>query len=94
MAGMGEVYKARDSRLERTVALKFMRSGLSADENRRKRFLREARAISSFSHPGIAGMHDAGETEDGLYLAMEYVCGHTLELEIATEAHRVKAFHG
>ena len=82
IGGMGEVYRARDSRLERTVALKFMRSGLSADQNQRKRFLREARAIASFSHAGIASMHDAGESEDGLYLAMEYVCGHTLDAEI------------
>jgi serine/threonine protein kinase/tetratricopeptide (TPR) repeat protein len=81
--GMGEVYKARDSRLERTVALKLMRTSMGADENQRKRFLREARAISAFNHPGIAGMHDAGEADDCLFLAMEYVSGHTLEQEIA-----------
>jgi eukaryotic-like serine/threonine-protein kinase len=81
--GMGEVYKARDTRLERMVALKVMRSGISADENHRKRFLREARATAAFSHPGIAALYDAGEAEDLLYLAMEYVPGHTLQQEIA-----------
>ena len=81
--GMGEVYKARDCRMERVVALKLMRAGLGSDESQRKRFLREARAIAAFSYPGIAGMHDAGEAEDCLFLAMEYVCGHTLEQEIA-----------
>jgi serine/threonine protein kinase/Tfp pilus assembly protein PilF len=79
---MGEVYKARDCRLERVVALKVMRASLGADENQRKRFLREVRAIAAFSHPGIAGMHDAGEAGDCLFLAMEYVSGHTLEQEL------------
>jgi len=80
---MGEVYKARDCRLQRAVALKLMRPGMRADEHQRKRFLREARATASFSHPGIAGVHDAGESEDCLYLAMEYVSGRTLEQAIA-----------
>jgi serine/threonine-protein kinase len=84
---MGEVYKARDCRMERVVALKLMRTGLGADENQRKRFLREARAIAAFSYSGIAGMHDAGEAEDCLFLAMEYVCGHTLEQEIANGSY-------
>src|SRR5580765_2238632 len=84
--GMGEVYKARDSRLDRTVALKLMRSAMSSDENHRKRFLREARATAAFSHPGIAGMYDAGESNDLLYLAMEFVPGHTLQYEIAKGA--------
>jgi len=84
--GMGEVYKARDSRLDRTVALKLMRSAMSSDENHRKRFLREARATAAFSHPGIAGMYDAGESNDLLYLAMEFVPGHTLQYEIAQGA--------
>ena len=82
VGGMGEVYKARDCRLERVVALKLMRASLGADENQRKRFLREARAIAAFSHPGIAGLHDAGEAGDCLFLAMEYVSGHTLEQEL------------
>jgi len=80
---MGEVYKARDCRVERAVALKLMRASMRTDEHQRKRFLREARATASFSHSGIAGVHDAGESEDCLYLAMEFVSGRTLEQEIS-----------
>ena len=81
--GMGEVYRARDSRLDRTVAIKIMRSGLASDENHRKRFLRETRATAALSHPGIAVLYDAGESGDCLYLVMEYVDGQTLQEEIA-----------
>jgi serine/threonine protein kinase len=80
--GMGEVHRARDSRLDRTVAIKVMRSGVAADEYHRKRFLREARATAALSHPGIAVLYDAGESGECLYLAMEYVEGHTLQQEI------------
>ena len=80
--GMGEVYRARDSRLGRTVAIKVMRSGLSTDEPSRKRFVREARAIAALNHPGIAALYDAGEAGDGLYLAMEFLEGPTLQQEI------------
>jgi eukaryotic-like serine/threonine-protein kinase len=58
---MGEVYHARDSRLDRTVAVKVLRSGVATDETHRQRFLREARATAAFSHPGIAAFYDAGE---------------------------------
>ena len=81
--GMGEVYRARDSRLGRVVAIKVMRSGLSADEESRKRFVREARATAALNHPGIAALYEAGEARDCMYLAMEYVEGHTLRQEIA-----------
>lgn len=84
VGGMGEVYRAQDSRLDRTVAIKVLRSGVAADENHRKRFLREARVTAAFSHPGIAIFYDAGESENCLYLAMEYVPGHTLQQELAT----------
>lgn len=80
--GMGEVYLARDSRLDRTVAIKVMRPGVAADEYHRKRFLREARATAALSNPGIAVLYDAGEAGECLYLAMEYVEGHTLQQEI------------
>ena len=81
--GMGEVYRARDSRLGRVVAVKVMRSGLSADEQSRKRFVREALAAAALNHPGIAALYDAGEAGDCLYLAMEYIEGPTLQQEIA-----------
>ena len=80
--GMGEVYRARYSRLGRMVAIKVMRSGLSKDEPSCKRFVREARAIAALNHPGIAALYYVGEAEDGLYLAMEYLEGPTLQQEI------------
>lgn len=83
VGGMGEVYSARDSRLDRTVAIKVLRSGITADESYRKRFLREARATATFSHPGIATFYEAGESGEYLYLAMEFVAGHTVQQELA-----------
>ena len=80
--GMGEVYQAKESRLDRTVAVKVLRPGIAADESHRKRFLREVRATAAFSHPGIALFYGAGEAEDCLYLAMEYVPGHTLQRDL------------
>ena len=82
--GMGEVHRARDSRLDRTVAIKVMHPGVAADEYYRKRFLREARATAALNHPGIAALYDAGESGERLYLAMEFVEGHTLRQEIAS----------
>jgi eukaryotic-like serine/threonine-protein kinase len=67
--GMGEVHRARDSRLDRTVAVKVIRSGASADEYHRKRFLRESRATAALNHPGIAVLYNAGELGECLYLA-------------------------
>jgi Tol biopolymer transport system component len=76
--GMGEVYKARDTRLDRTVAIKVLPSHLSHDPDLRQRFEREARAISSLSHPHICALYDVG-SEDGLeYLVMELLEGETL----------------
>jgi serine/threonine protein kinase len=62
--GMGEVYRARDTRLDRTVAIKVLPTELSADHERRARFEREARAIASFAHPHICTLYDIG-THDG-----------------------------
>src|SRR5215469_15060842 len=75
--GMGEVYRARDTRLERTVAIKIL-SHLSSDPARRQRFEREAKAISCLNHPNICVLHDIGH-QDGIdYLVMECVEGETL----------------
>ena len=76
--GMGEVYRARDSRLGRTVAIKVLRAGLTANNEQRARFEREARVISSLSHPHICALYDIGRADDVEYLVMEYLEGETL----------------
>jgi eukaryotic-like serine/threonine-protein kinase len=75
---MGEVYKAKDTRLDRTVALKVLPAHLSADPDLRRRFEREARAISSLSHPNICTLFDIGQQDDLEYIVMEYLEGQTL----------------
>ncbi len=75
---MGEVYQARDTRLDRTVAIKVMRSHSVADTDSRSRFEREARAISRLNHPNICTLHDIGSDEGVAFLVMEYVEGQTL----------------
>jgi eukaryotic-like serine/threonine-protein kinase len=79
--GMGEVYKARDTRLDRAVAIKILPSDLSGDVDRRLRFEREAKSIAGLSHPHICTLHDVGDHAGSLFLVMEY-------LEGATLAHR------
>ncbi len=76
--GMGEVYRARDTRLERTVAIKVLPADLSRDSTRRERFQREARAISSLNHPHICTLHDIGCEGGADFLVMEYLEGETL----------------
>src|SRR5712675_1119078 len=76
--GMGEVYRAKDTRLDRTVAVKILPSHLSDNPEAKQRFEREARTISSLNHPNICVLHDVG-TQDGIeYLVMECVDGETL----------------
>src|SRR5215813_13649549 len=76
--GMGEVYCAKDTRLERTVAIKTLPVHVSADPVRKQRFEREAKIISSLNHPHICVLHGIGH-QDGIdYLVMEYVEGETL----------------
>jgi eukaryotic-like serine/threonine-protein kinase len=76
--GMGEVYKARDTRLDRTVAIKILPAHFSKDPVRKQRFEREAKSISSLNHPNICTLHDVG-SQDGIdYLVMECVEGESL----------------
>jgi len=76
--GMGEVYRARDTRLERTVAIKILPSHLSNDPVRKQRFEREAKTISSLNHPHICVLYDVGHQDGVDYLVMECVEGETL----------------
>src|SRR5260370_6864509 len=76
--GMGEVYRARDTRLERTVAIKILPPHLSSDPVRKQRFEREAKIISGLNHPHICVLHDVGK-QDGIdFLVMECLEGETL----------------
>src|ERR1700730_15336459 len=76
--GMGEVYKARDTRLDRIVAIKVLREALSVDAQFRERFDREARTISQLDHPHICVLYDVGQQEGTTYLVMQYLEGETL----------------
>ena len=77
--GMGEVYQARDTRLDRLVAIKILPEKLAANDQRRQRFEREARAVAALNHPHICDLHDVGEQDDLGFIVMEFVEGHTLE---------------
>jgi Tol biopolymer transport system component len=76
--GMGEVYRARDTRLDRTVAVKILPDSLAADPHFQKRFEREARAISRLTHPHICTLYDVGEQDGTAFLVMELLEGETL----------------
>src|ERR1700693_4257723 len=76
--GMGEVYRARDTRLDRIVAIKVLPEHLSQKPQLRERFEREARAVSSLNHSNICTLHDVGQQDDVDYLVMEYLEGDTL----------------
>ena len=75
---MGEVYKARDTRLDRTVAIKILPEALAADSQFRDRFDREARTISQLDHPHICALYDVGAQDGTAYLVMQYLEGETL----------------
>lgn len=84
--GMGVVYKARDTRLRRTVALKFLATRLTADREVAQRFEREAQATAALNHPNIITIHEIGEHEGRIYLCMEFIEGGTLRDRMAEGA--------
>jgi serine/threonine-protein kinase len=75
---MGEVYRARDTRLDRTVAIKVLPSELAAEPQLKARFEREARAVSALAHPNICALYDVGEQDGQTFLVMEHLVGQTL----------------
>ncbi len=77
--GMGVVYKAQDSKLERTVALKFLAAHLLKDEEANKRFLREAKAAAALHHPNVCPVYEIGEADGRTFLAMAFIEGEDLE---------------
>ncbi|MBY0507964.1 MAG: protein kinase [Bryobacteraceae bacterium] len=87
--GMGEVYKARDTRLNRFVAIKVLRSDLVANASRKQRFIQEAQAASALNHPNIVTVHDIFEHEGTDCLVMEYVPGKTLDALIPRQGLRL-----
>ena len=80
--GMGEVYLARDTQLDREIALKLLTADVSKDQQRLHRFLQEARAASALSHPNVAHIYEIGEAEGAHYIAMEFVEGLSLDRKI------------
>src|SRR5919199_3630541 len=81
--GMGAVYKARDEKLDRWVALKVLTPEAVAQVDRRRRFLQEARAASALNHPHILTVYEIGEADGKPYMAMEYIQGETLRQLLA-----------
>jgi len=82
--GMGEVFLADDTRLERKAAIKFLTTAVSDDPERRNRFFAEAKAASALNHPHVCTVYDVGETDDGVpFIAMEFVAGQSLEAALA-----------
>src|SRR5947207_1646416 len=86
--GMGEVYKARDTRLDRIVAIKILLELLAADPQFRERLDREARATSRLTHPHICTLYDVGEDAGTYFLVMEYLEGETLADRLARSKDR------
>src|SRR6185503_1404055 len=89
--GMGAVYKAHDEKLDRIVALKVLPPDAVSNEDRRRRFLQEARAASALNHPNILTIYEIGEVDSKPYIAMEYIQGQTLRQKIAGRSLTISA---
>src|SRR5215471_7872023 len=82
--GMGEVYLAQDTALERTVAVKVLPTHVAANKQRVQRFIQEAKAASALNHPNILTIHEIGQTDDTCYIVMEFIDGTTLRRHLTT----------
>src|SRR5262244_3061050 len=83
--GMGEVYLAQDTKLDRKVAIKFLNEQFSKDEDKLNRFVREAKAASALNHPNILTVYEIGEVEGKNYIATELIDGTTLREHLHKE---------
>ena len=88
--GMGVVYKAEDTRLDRTVALKFLSPHLLESEEARQRFLHEAKAVATFDHPNICTIHEIDEADGETFLAMAFIEGQPLKEKIDERPLKLK----
>ena len=88
--GMGVVYKAEDTKLERLVALKFLAAHLLSNEEAKKRFIREAKAAAAIDHPNICTLYEIDEASGRTFLAMAYLEGRTLEQMISEGPLRIE----
>ena len=84
--GMGEVYLAEDSRLDRKVAIKFLSAESASDEGAKKRLMREARAAAKLDHPNICAIYEVGEADGQTFIVMQYVEGETLTARFNRDA--------
>ena len=88
--GMGEVYLAQDTKLDRKVALKILPAELAANQDRMRRFVQEAKAAAALNHPNIAHIYEIGERDSTNFIAMEFVDGKTLREKIHGEKSSLK----
>jgi serine/threonine protein kinase len=88
--GMGIVYKAQDTKLQRTVALKFLPPHVAENPEEKARFIQEAQAASALSHPNVTTIYGIEESSEGLFISMEYVQGQTLKKIAEKESPSIK----
>src|ERR1700679_2755964 len=88
--GMGEVYRARDTRLNREVAIKVLPAAFAHDAERLRRFQQEAQAVAALNHPNILAIHDFGEHEGSPYIVTEFLEGETLRSRLGSGALPVR----